>query len=248
MPTPFMHMALAHRLSTDALVPTDIRSTIHDNWGAFLLGQIAPDARVSSGLQRAQTHFFEYSAIIDPPATRAMLTKHPDLRCAQTHDKDHAAFIAGYLAHLVVDEVWCMDALYPLFSTWGTMQSRFHMLHMLLGDLDERDYAVLPDSDFEPLHTATPARWLPFMPDADLVVWRDLIANQLPPVGRNMTYDILSKRIDISAQQMADFIHNTAEMQAQLWTNVPPDKLAHVEQHMYERSRQVVIDYYTDKI
>jgi hypothetical protein len=128
------------------------------------------------------------------------------------------------------------------------MQSRFLMLHMLLGFLDERDYVVLPESDFDPLHTATPTQWLPFMPDGDLVVWRDLIANQLPPVGRNMTYDILSKRIDIPAQQMADFIHNTTDMQAQLWDNVQPDKIANVEQHMYERSREVVIDYYTDKL
>jgi hypothetical protein len=86
MPTPFMHMALAHRMSIDPLVPTDIRSALQSHWGAFLLGQIAPDARVSSGLQRAQTHFFDYGPVIDPPATRAMLTKHPDLRCAHIHD------------------------------------------------------------------------------------------------------------------------------------------------------------------
>ncbi|MBX3084374.1 MAG: hypothetical protein KF716_22245 [Anaerolineae bacterium] len=248
MPTPFMHMALAHRMNTDAVVPSDIRSAIQADWGAFLLGQVAPDARVSSGLQRPQTHFFDYQPIIDPPAPQVMLTKHPELRRPRTTDPSQAAFVAGYVAHLVVDEVWCMEALYPLFSEWGTMPMRFHMLHMLLGFLDERDYTTLPSSDYAPMHNAAPDHWLPFMTDADLIVWRDLIADQLPSVGRNLTYDILSKRIDQTPEQMADFVHNTQEMQTQLWSNVPPDKIAHVEQDMYARSRQTVIDYYTDTI
>jgi hypothetical protein len=243
-----MHMALAHRFSNDELVPAIIRSEIKDNWGAFLVGQVAPDARVSSGLQRAHTHFFDYAPKIEPPAPKVMLEKHPSLRFGRVTDAAQAAFIAGYVAHLVVDEVWCEKALYPLFSTWGTQSVRFLMLHMLLGYLDERDYNTLPTTDYAPMHEATPSGWLPFMPDADLIVWRDLIANQLPSVGRNLTYEILSKRVDLTAEQMGNFIHNSEEMQMQLWNNVAPEKIAEIEQEMYARSRQIIVDYYADKI
>ena len=70
MPTPFMHMALARRLIADPSLPTTIRDLVQSAWGAFLLGSIAPDARISSGLDRANTHFFEYQPVIDPPPGR----------------------------------------------------------------------------------------------------------------------------------------------------------------------------------
>ena len=45
MPTPFMHMALAERLIADPVLPAGLRDLLVSNWGAFLLGSIAPDAR-----------------------------------------------------------------------------------------------------------------------------------------------------------------------------------------------------------
>lgn len=244
MPTPFMHMAIAHRLSVDDVVPAAVREAVLADWGAFLLGNVAPDARVSSGLKRTDTHFFDYTAVIDPPAAVAMLTTHPTLRHPLTHDAAQAAFVAGYVAHLRVDEVWCTDALYPLFHDWGTRQSRFEMLHMLLGYLDARDYETLPPTDYAPLHSATPTDWLPFIPDADLVTWRDLIANQLAPDGRNMTCDILAPRFGMTPEQMATFISDPAFMDAQLWANVPRPKVAEVERRLYHGARQALIDYY----
>jgi hypothetical protein len=244
-----MHIAIAHRLSADEAVPLAVRRAILDSWGAFLLGNVAPDARVSSGLQRADTHFFEYQPVVDPPAAVVMLTQHTALRCVSAHDANHAAFVAGYVAHLAVDEVWCMDALYPLFAGWGDSRTRFEMLHMLLGHLDERDFGSLPTtSDYEPLHEATPACWLPFMTDADLVTWRDLIADQLSPRGHNRTFDILSKRIGMTASEMATFTHDRGKMSAQLWAHVPYDQIQAVEQHMYDWARRVLIDYYADTL
>jgi hypothetical protein len=241
-----MHMAIAHRLITDPDVPADVRDAAQIHWGAFLLGNVAPDARVSSGLKRTDTHFFDYAAVIDPPAAVAMLTKHPTLRYKATTDAAQAAFVAGYVAHLRVDEVWCTDALYPLFHDWGTRQSRFEMLHMLLGYLDARDYQTLPPSDYAPLHEATPSAWLPFIPDADLVTWRDLIANQLAPDGHNMTCNILAPRFGMTPDQMAAFISDPVCMDAQLWANVPPPRINDVEQRLYAGARQALIDYYRD--
>ena len=80
MPTPFMHLAFAKRLISDKTLPGSAHALLEASWGAFLLGSIAPDARVSSGLERSQTHFFEYLPKIDPPPVDVMLTRHAELK------------------------------------------------------------------------------------------------------------------------------------------------------------------------
>src|SRR5262245_53645099 len=115
MPTPFMHMALAHRLLHDSEIPENLRSIIGMEWGAFLLGSIAPDARVTSGTQRSESHFFEYQPVVDPPPIEAMLNKYPSLRSRMLTNQQHIAFITGYAAHLKMDEVWCTEMLFPVF-------------------------------------------------------------------------------------------------------------------------------------
>src|SRR5438876_11109177 len=120
MPTPFMHIAFAQRMIADPIVPDSVRATLHADWGAFLLGSIAPDARVSSGIERANTHFFEYQPVVEPSAISAMFSRFPELTHPALSDATHAAFVAGYAGHLVMDQVWCTDFLFPVFynGTW----------------------------------------------------------------------------------------------------------------------------------
>src|SRR6266436_5852158 len=133
MPTPFMHMALAERLITDPVLPAGVRDLLVSNWGAFLLGSIAPDARVSSGIDRVGTHFFEYVPHIDPSAVQVMMMRHPEL--------------AGI----------------PFFEgVWGEQATKNLALHLLLSHMDQRDRQLLPANQYDDLASATPARWLPF--------------------------------------------------------------------------------------
>ncbi len=77
-----MHMAFAERVIADEALPPDARAASDAHWGAFLLGNIAPDARVSSGIRRADTHFFEYTPMIAMPPITAMLAQYPALNRA----------------------------------------------------------------------------------------------------------------------------------------------------------------------
>src|SRR5438876_756682 len=146
MPTPFMHMALAHRLLRDPQLPPKFRSHLDKEWGAFLLGSIAPDARVTAGTHRGESHFFEYQPVVDPPPIIAMLTTYPNLQANALSNDQHTAFIAGYAAHLKMDEVWCTDILFPVFiegNRWASKQTEYLMLHLLLAYLDQRDLLAL---------------------------------------------------------------------------------------------------------
>lgn len=247
MPTPFMHMAFAQRLIDD---PTDQgfephRDLIVSNWGAFLLGNIAPDARVSSGLRRADTHFFEYESVITPPAMDAMLSAFPELRRSTVQDDARAAFIAGYVAHLAMDEVWCTDILFPFFTKlWDGNFSSFQMLHICLGWLDARDLKTIPlATQYPALANATPDSWLPFMPDDAIRGWRDIVAGQIAPTGHSRTLEILGQRVAMSEAQMREFIESERAMNDYLWHNVPPATIAANDQRMADRARGNILAY-----
>ncbi len=240
-----MHMAFAGRVIADPALPQPLTSLIRTYWGTFLLGSVAPDARVSSGIRRADTHFFEYEPVIAVPPMDAMLTQFPMLGRDQVMDDDQAVFVAGYVAHLAMDEVWCTDLLFRRFMVLqdGSFTS-FQMLHMLLGYLDGRDYVTLNVDEQLALAAATPDHWLPFIPDAALIEWRDLIASQLPPVGPSRTLEILSQRIKMNESEMRAFIDSPNQMESNLWQYIPLSAIAEVETAMYERARASLIAYF----
>lgn len=234
-------MAFAQRVIDDpALAP--YRELIQSQWGAFLLGNIAPDARVSSGIRRADTHFFEYGPVIDPPALQAMLQTFPAL--VQVMPDAQKAFLAGYTAHLAMDEVWCTDMLYPHFTKlWDGNFSSFTMLHVCLGWLDARDRATLPESQYPALASATPSEWLPFIPDAALVEWRDVVASQIAPGGKSRSLEILGQRVKMNEAELREFIESEKAMNDYLWHNIPHSVIEANDQHMYEAARANILTY-----
>jgi hypothetical protein len=248
MPTPFMHLAFAKRLISDKNLPGSTHDLLGAGWGAFLLGSIAPDARVSSGLERSQTHFFEYLPRIDPPPVAAMLAQYAQLTRGAVADDTQAAFVAGYASHLVMDAVWCTDLLFPVFfeGDWGTRAEKFLALHAVLATLDRRDRSLLPVEYYAQLSQAAPHGWLPFMDDAALSVWRDTIADQLAPGARSLTLDVLAHRMSMPVDEFTAFVNDEADMNRRVWANVPRDRLVAVEGTMYDHSRDAVIAYLED--
>jgi hypothetical protein len=241
MPTPFMHLISGQHLLADPALDESYRSLLTAHRGAFLLGNIAPDVRVSGGIARFMTHFYQCHSPYVPSAWEVMLGDYPALR---RNGNDQAAaqiaFVAGYVAHLAMDVVFCRDVVYPYLvaveDPLAHVQARLR-LHWLLAWLDARDYAGLPGGLGPVLQAAQPHDWLPFVPDAALAEWRDMVADQLPPEGRSLTFDILGGRVQLSASEMAAVVEAPARMQADVWAYIPPDVVIQTEQAMYEQAR-----------
>ncbi|PJF36036.1 MAG: hypothetical protein CUN49_07520 [Candidatus Thermofonsia Clade 1 bacterium] len=247
MPTPFMHIALADRLIADPELSPTARAVLEQAWGAFLLGSIAPDARVSSGLARSQTHFFDYGTLLDMSPACKLLRAFPRLRYSALSDPAQRAFVAGYAAHLAMDATWFVEMLPHFSRDWASATRRSVLLHALLGHLDARDRACLAEGDYSALKNAVPRAWLPFISDADLCVWRDLIADQLAPRAPSRTLEILGSRICMSAAQLQALLANETEMRL-LWQNIPPSLIASVEVAMHASVRQTVNAYFADQL
>ncbi len=242
MPTPFTHLQIAQRLLRDEQVPPPIRGLLDTERSAFLLGSIAADARVNSGIMRADTHFYRYDEPMRDHPWRVMLANHPALEYA--HDAAHRAFLAGYVAHLTVDEVWTKDMLRTWFfeRTWGPDDRfRFFMLHILLIYMDERDYAGLETWQAESLMSVQPDDWLPFMSRDDLKAWRDFIGLQL--THGSQTLAVLGARIKKSPDELRTVLDSPVRLQHDLWANVGPETLAQVEHAMYAACREEMLVY-----
>lgn len=244
MPTPFTHLETAQRLLIDEQVPLSIRTALMAGKSAFLLGNIAADARVNGDMNREDTHFYAYDKGIHDHPWRVMMQRNPDLLMPTS--LAHRAFVAGYVAHLSIDEIWSLHMLGPHFAgrEWGTRSFRFLMLHILLIYMDERDYRLLQSWQSESLSLAEPAHWLPFMNDNILTGWRDLIGNQLQPKGSSKTLDVLGSRIDRRPEELAAILNSPQQMQSDLWDNISPDLLASVEHDMYQHACKQLCIYW----
>ncbi len=84
-----------------------LRAVIDAHFSHFCVGAVAPDARRRNEAGRETTHFFHYH---EPStwgrATAELLAARPALAHPSEVSAAQAAYVAGYLAHLAVDEVF----------------------------------------------------------------------------------------------------------------------------------------------
>ncbi len=243
MPTPFTHLEIAQRLLRDPQLSAVHRQQLHESLGAFLLGSIAADARVSGGTPRETTHFYAYGQPIEQHPWERMLTEWSALR--QPRDAAHQAFVAGYVAHLAVDEYWSLNMVKPNFADrhWADRRRRFLMLHVILIVMDERDYTRLNPWQADALQHATPRQWLAFITDDDLCAWRDLIHRQITPDGQSETYDIFGERTGLGADALRSLMDTDDKLHTNLWQHIPQPVLAEVEAGMYVFARSQMSRY-----
>jgi hypothetical protein len=247
MPTPFTHLLVAERLLSDPAVPADHRALLNAQRPAYLLGSVVADASVLAGLRRDETHFYSYDKPMEDHPWRVMLARYPQLQHATA--ADHRAFLAGYVMHLSMDEIWSLHMTGPQFAEreWAPRAQRFVMLHVLLTHMDERDAALLDPAYTEDLHHAAPHNWLPFLSDDVLIQWDALIYGQLIPGGKSETLEIYGARINKTPDEMRAILDSPEQMQADLWNHIPRVTIADAEALMYRHAREQMLTYLTNE-
>lgn len=244
MPTPFTHLAAAQRLLNDSALAPEHRDLFRRELSAFLLGSVAADARNESGSDRAATHFYDYAKeITDEMPWQAMLRQNPQLWTPQ--NEAHEAFVAGYIAHLSMDEIWSRRMVGPQFFArdWVSLEHRWVMLHVILIVMDERDERTLEDWQGEALKLAAPHHWTDFLTDSSLMNWRDLVASQLLPGGHSLTLDIFGPRARRTPEQLRHLLDDRQALEANLWQYVSQDFLTQTEADMYAHAVTQTADY-----
>lgn len=210
MPTPFQHLHYAQQILLAPGLPVWLRDLLEVESGAFLLGNTAGDVQTITGQRRVETHFYSLSDLHRGPASDGLLIAYPSLANPWSLSSAQAAFVSGYLVHLVWDQIWADDVFIPLYrdsAIWPDWESRFIHHNALRVHLDRESYAALDrDGVAEALEGVTPAQWLPFVPDTALKEWRDWLATQLRDPSSVETAAVFAERMAVPVTALEDIV------------------------------------------
>jgi hypothetical protein len=246
MPTPFTHLATASEMLAHPDLPPGVQAALAAQLPAFLLGNTAPDVQTLSGQPREATHFFPVPLRTAPPAAPKMLAHYPVLADPAALAPQHAAFLAGYLAHLVFDQLWVADIFDPVFGadqTWASIRERLYLHNALRAYWDAQDLARLPPETAGRLISAAPRAWLPFVDDRYLYTWRALIADQLMP-GAGRTVEVFAQRMRVDPAAFAALLGSPAELHRRVFAQVPLKALDRYRAKALARSVRVIRAYW----
>jgi hypothetical protein len=224
-----MHLHVAEQMKTAVTANREpngrLATCLERAWPAFYLGNVAPDVQNLNGMAREATHFYHLAQDKNVlPAYDEMLAQYPQLSRVEQMPSDQVLFVAGYRAHLLFDLIWWRKVAGPHFfwSELFTDLPQRRLAHfILLAYLDAKALAALPPTAGETLAAATPSAWLPFVSDADLRRWRDMLVDQLLPGAEPQTTAVYAARLGIPPDRLVHNLQDAAWMEANLFAKVP---------------------------
>lgn len=212
---------------------------------ALLLGAISPDARAMSGHPRAETHFFDIP--MAGPGHRALLREWPGLADAAALGEEHAAFVAGYITHLIMDQTWVemivMPGLFVEGHVWGVEHPSWRLYSLLMTYLEYRAAERVPARAITLLAQAEPRGWLPFVSDRHLTAWRDHVVAIIRAGGPRLISRMFAETNDLTAEEMEAIVLSEARMAEEVFGAIPREQVLAFEEAAGERSQQAVVDY-----
>jgi hypothetical protein len=232
MPTPFMHLQIAEQVSARLRArPKEygpLLALLEAEWPAFCFGGVAPDFQSVCGIPREATHFYRLPPDPANLAYPRMLARYPELADVNHMPSARVLFVAGYIAHLLLDLIWFRQIVVPMFYEpvhLGDLAQR-RLLHLiLLAYLDRLALEALPDSAAATLTRAEPQAWLPFARDADLRQWRDFLVPQLQPGAPTRTIEIYAARLSMPAAAFAAKLEDGDWLRSRLFSQVPLQRI-----------------------
>jgi Zinc dependent phospholipase C len=244
MPTPFYHLSLACDLQEDKAFP----ALLKQEWAAFCCGSIAPDAQTLTGQTRLSTHFFNVPMTDLTPAWESMFAQHPSLAQPSQLPPAQAAFLAGYLCHLALDQLWILHIFDPIFgemAPWATFRERLFLHNVLRIHLDQLDVPKLQLEMGRVLKQAEPRHWLPFLPDEDIARWRDFVADQLVEGAFSQTIEVFAVRMSLPRTDFESLLQSSAEMEARIFSRYSQADLANYRSLGLARCLDVCTHYFS---
>lgn len=214
---------------------------------ALLLGAVGPDVRVVSGQIREETHFFDIPTG-EQPGHEALFEAWPELADAATLGPEWAAFVGGYLTHLIMDETWVemvvMEGLFVEGLKWGPGHPNWRLYSLLMTYLEYRAAARVPARVVELLSQAEPQGWLPFTTDEDLRDWRDYVVSTIRQGGPRLLSRMFARSNELSEAELESIVLSEARMAAEVFELVPREQLAAFEAETARQSEAAVRHYW----
>jgi hypothetical protein len=177
MPSLGSHLAIARVLAGRVA-----HGAIDADRGSYYLGATAPDIRVLTRMDREHTHFFTLDELTHQDSVARLFAAHPHLQDAPALDAPTRAFMAGYLTHLLMDQLY-IERIYREFFGSGSAfgdDPRGNVLDRVLQyelDRREREQADAMAEIREALAGCSAAADVRFIERATLERWREVAAD-----------------------------------------------------------------------
>lgn len=191
---------------------------VEANMGCYLLGSTSPDIRIITQRRREDYHFTTLDFEDVGAGVQGLFDAHPGLRAANGHGGPTQAFIAGYITHLIADEVWISRMFRPFFGNRDVFEDETHGLVLdraMQLELDRQSWDVA-DSLKSSLATSTSAIDVGFIESQQLTEWAQWIVSFL---DRGFTWE----RLHFMARRIAsgDETHPAFRMADEFVADVP---------------------------
>lgn len=248
MPSLCLHATRAQQVAErlSGLIPRGHR-------GTYLLGATAPDIRVIIAQSRQETHFFDLSSRDPESSVATFFQAHPVLRRGAELAEATRVFVAGYLCHLVTDEIWILEVYRPCFGPASPL-ARDPMTNLLDRVLQfELDRRERLDRDKmaalrAELSLADPGAAPGLMEEATLLRWRDLM---MATLARPFSWDnfrsfgerFLRGQEQVSRAQMEDFLAALPAMVDKVLKHVTKERLFAFREKSLQEGTAVVKEY-----
>lgn len=176
MPPLALHTAIAKEMAERLRLPL-----LDEQRGSLYIGATAPDVRVITRWDRSRTHFFDLSCFDEQSGVAAFFETYPALASPGGLNPQTASFVAGYLSHLIMDEMWITSVYRPYFGERSPLGGdvRANVMDRALQfslDSDRRDDRDLMAHILDAVLRCDLELEIDFIDRDTLGEWRDLIA------------------------------------------------------------------------
>lgn len=239
MPSLGSHMGAA-RILAGRLAHRDIDA----DRGSYYLGATAPDIRVLTRVDRSKYHFFDLERLESQDSVARLLEEYPRLGLASELDAPTRAFMAGYLTHLVMDEIYIERMYREFFGERSGLAGdpRGNVLDRVLQyEMDRRqreDLTAMAEIKEVLAHTTVQAD-VEFIAAETLGRWREVVEDM---AGQPPTWDRFPQMMD---RHLARIGYSEAEIE-EFRVSVP-GLLAETLDHVTEPRVREFLDLAMDR-
>lgn len=246
MPNLATHIDLARRTAC-RLEDPDLNGYL----GCFLLGSTSPDIRVITRRGREDYHFVSLDFESVGAGISGLFDANPHLRAVALDDARTRAFVAGYITHLIADEIWIVEMFRPYFGSGGVFDDPtvgMIMDRVAQLELDRRAWPTLV-AELPRLGDEVDQVKLGFIPSDTLVEWRNWVVSFLEAGFSWDRLRFMARRVaggngDHTAHAVADdFLRSVPNGMNRLYQVVPEDLLGEFVRLAVDGQSKAVGDY-----
>jgi hypothetical protein len=248
MPPLGLHMTIARDLANDLRAPV-----VDAERGAYYLGATTPDIRVLTRWDREQTHFFRLDDFHEQSGVHRLFEQEPALRDASTLDPQTAAFLAGYISHLVMDEDYICRIYRPLFGERSDLRDdplANVMDKALQFDLDrsDREDGTRCTEIRQALKEAAVEVNVNFIARETLLSWRDISVDVISAAPAWERFSRIASRYLAAAgidgeEGLARFMEGVPALLRRTWQHVGEERVREYLRDGKSRARDAIKEY-----